>query len=114
MGAFVYILRCADGKYYVGSTRKSLEERVGEHNAGVGSAFTKARRPVHLAFAEEFEQITDAIAMERRLKGWTRAKKEALMRGDFDLLKLLAKSATPGQPSPFDRLRVRASEDDTQ
>ena len=74
MGAYVYILRCSDSRYYVGSTRKMLEQRVAEHNAGTYSGYTKSRRPVDLVFAEYFDRITDAIAAEKQLKGWSRAK----------------------------------------
>ena len=90
MGAYVYILRCADGSYYVGSTRTSLDDRVGQHNAGNFDGYTARRRPVELVFAQEFQRITDAIAAERQLKGWTRAKKEALIRGDHAALPSLA------------------------
>lgn len=90
MSAFVYILRCADGSYYVGSTRKSLEERVAEHNSGLLRGYTRSRRPVTLVWSQDFDRITDAIAMERRLKGWRRDKKEALIRGKFDALSTLA------------------------
>jgi len=90
MGAFVYMLRCSDGSYYVGTTRAALEQRVAQHNAGYFGGYTAKRRPVEHVFAEEFERITDVIAAERQLKGWGRAKKEALIRGDFDRLKLLA------------------------
>ena len=92
MGAFVYILRCADSSYYVGLTRPPLDTRVGQHQAGAVEGYTKPRRPVELVYAEEFQRITDALAMERRLKGWSRAKKEALIRGDFEKLKLLARN----------------------
>jgi putative endonuclease len=91
MSVYVYILRCSDGCYYVGSTRKSLEERVAEHNAGAFGGYTAGLRPVTLVFHEEFDRITDAIAAERQVKGWNRAKKEALIRRDFDLLPMLAK-----------------------
>ena len=91
MGAFVYILLCADGSYYVGSARGSLERRVAEHSAGQMDGYTARRRPVVLLWAQEFDRITDAIAMERRVKGWSRAKKEALIRGDFDGLQALAR-----------------------
>ncbi len=92
MSAFVYILRCADGSYYVGSARgESLERRMGEHQAGTFAGYTSRRRPVTLVYAEQFLQITDAIAMERRIEGWSRAKKEALIRGDWDALTRLAK-----------------------
>ena len=90
MSAFVYILRCADGSYYVGSTRKSLEERVAEHNSGLLRGYTRSRRPVSLIWSQEFDRITDAIAMERRVKGWRRDKKEALIRGEFEALPNLA------------------------
>ena len=86
MSANVCILRCADGSYYVGSTRTALETRVGQHNAGTYDDYTKSRRPVVLVWNQEFQQITDAIAIERRIKGWSRAKKEALIAGDFDTL----------------------------
>ena len=91
MTAFVYILRCSDGKYYIGSTRDSLEKRIAEHNSGFHDGYTAGRRPVELVWSQEFAQITDAIAVERQLKGWTRAKKEALIAGDLDLLRLLSK-----------------------
>jgi predicted GIY-YIG superfamily endonuclease len=91
MNAFVYILRCADGAYYVGSTRAELEQRIGQHNAGHFGGFTATRRPVALVWSQDFDRITDAIAAERQLKGWSRAKKEALIRGDLDLLHELAK-----------------------
>ena len=91
MGAYLYILRCADRSYYVGTTRGTLENRVAEHQAGHFAGFTKSRRPVVLVFHEEFDRITDAIAAERQVKGWTRAKKEALIRGDFETLRALSK-----------------------
>ncbi len=90
MPAFVYILRCRDGSYYVGSTRAGLEQRVAEHNAGIGSGYTSTRRPVELVYHEAFDRIADAVAAERKLKGWSRAKKEALIRGDLESLPSLA------------------------
>ena len=90
MSAFVYILRCADASYYVGSTRASLEERLAKHNSGHYDGYTLKRRPVELAWHQHFDRITDAIAAERQLKGWSRAKKEALVRGDFAALRELA------------------------
>ena len=92
MPAFVYILRCADSSYYVGSARgESLDKRLGEHHAGTFPGYTSSRRPVALVYAAQFEWITDAIAFERRLKGWSRAKKEALIASDWDALQRLAK-----------------------
>ena len=100
MGAYVYMLRCRDGHYYVGSTRASLDQQVAEHNAGVYDGYTASRRPVVLVYSESFERIEDAIASERRLKGWRRAKKEALIRGDFALLPDLARGYGRREPHP--------------
>src|SRR5262249_28203776 len=79
-GAYLYIVRCADGSYYTGTARSGLEQRIAQHNTGVFDGYTAKRRPVVLVFSEWFEQITDAIAAERQVKGWSRAKKEALIR----------------------------------
>jgi putative endonuclease len=77
-GASIYILRCADGSYYTGLTRRSVEERVSEHAQGlIADCYTFTRRPVRLIFAEYYDRIVDAIAAERRIKGWSRAKKSA-------------------------------------
>ncbi len=90
-GAWLYILRCSDGSYYVGTSRTSLEIRIAQHNDGTFQGYTASRRPVELVFAQWFDRITDAIENERRLKRWSRAKKEALIRGDFASLQRLAK-----------------------
>lgn len=104
MSAFVYILRCADDSYYVGSARgTSLDKRIGEHQAGTYPGYTSRRRPVTLVWAEQFERFDEAVAYERRLKGWSRAKKEALIRGDWAALQDLAKRPTSrlrSDPSP--------------
>ena len=94
MSAFVYVLKCADGHYYVGTSRDSLDRRVAEHNAGTFGGYTKRRRSVELVYSQHFDRITDAIAAERQLKGWTRAKKEALIAGDYELLKRLSRNRT--------------------
>jgi putative endonuclease len=92
MGAFVYILHCADASYYVGSaTGDDLTVRVTQHNSGYYDGYTSTRRPVRLVWSEHFDRITDAIAVERQLKGWSRAKKEALIRGDWSSVQLFAK-----------------------
>lgn len=90
-GAHVYMLRCADGSYYVGSARLGLDRRVSEHNQGAFGGYTSKRLPVELVWAEHFLDITDAIAVERQIKGWSRAKKEALIQGDFTLIRRLSK-----------------------
>ena len=89
--ASIYILLCSDGSYYTGITRRSVEERVSEHAQGLLPGYTFTRRPVKLVFSEHYERIVDAIAAERRVKGWSRAKKEAYMRGDFSALVALAR-----------------------
>jgi putative endonuclease len=91
MNAFVYILRCADNSYYIGSTRTSLEERIAQHDHRHFGGYTAKRRPLTLVWSQDFDRITDAIAAERQLKGWSRAKKEALIAGDLVLLNELAK-----------------------
>ena len=75
---FVYILRCADDSYYVGKTN-DLRTRLDEHQAGVGAAFTAARRPVTMVYAEEYESAVRAESRELQLKRWSRAKKVALV-----------------------------------
>ncbi|MGJ8529250.1 MAG: GIY-YIG nuclease family protein [Maritalea sp.] len=91
MQAIVYIVECADNSFYVGITHRSLEQRIGEHNSGQIEGYTKSRLPVKLVHAEEFAMITQAIARERQLKGWSRAKKKALIAGDFKKLSVLSK-----------------------
>jgi putative endonuclease len=91
MGAFVYILRCGDDSFYIGTTRDTLERRVAEHDDGTFGGYTASRRPVALAYFEYFERIEDAISSERRLKGWSRAKKQALVGGDMSALRMLAR-----------------------
>jgi putative endonuclease len=84
MGVYIYMLHCADGSYYVGSaTGDDLSTRVDQHNAGLHKGYTFSRRPVVLVWSEYFDRITDGIAVERQLKGWSRAKKEALLRSDW-------------------------------
>jgi putative endonuclease len=90
-GAHVYMLRCSDGSYYVGSARLGLDRRLSEHNNGTCGGYTSKRLPVVLVWSEHFLNITDAIAVERQIKGWSRTKKEALIRGDYELLRVLAK-----------------------
>ena len=88
------MLRCADGSYYVGSARLGLERRLPEHNNGTYRGYTPKRLPVVLGWAEHFPDITDAIAVERQIKGWSRLKKEALVNGDYAEIQKLAKRRT--------------------
>ncbi|MCK4654356.1 MAG: GIY-YIG nuclease family protein [Candidatus Cloacimonetes bacterium] len=82
---WVYILRCSDGSFYTGST-SDIEKRLSEHQNGLIKCYTRSRRPVKLVFSDYFERAYDAISAERQIKGWRRAKKKALIKGDFDLL----------------------------
>ena len=81
---FVYMLCCADGRYYVGSHRgDTVEKRVEQHNDGIDThSYTFRRRPVELVWCEYFNRYDEMVACERQIKGWSRAKKEALMRSD--------------------------------
>ena len=90
--AYAYMLRCADGSYYVGSTT-DLERRLWEHNEGLGPRYTRrpGRLPVTLAWSHEYDSIADAFAFEKQLQGWSRAKREALIAGDYEALPALAK-----------------------
>ena len=94
--AFVYILRFSDDSYYVGSHRGiDVQARVSEHDAGADrSAYTFLRRSVTLLWCEWFSRFDDAVAFERRIKGWSRKKKEAFVRGDFKALAAHAKRPT--------------------
>ena len=94
-GALLYILRCSDGSFYIGITRTALETRVAQHNAGVFGGYTATRRPVTLVFSQWFDRVTDAIENERKLKKWSRAKKEAFIRGDFAALQQLSARRSP-------------------
>src|SRR5205823_13512861 len=100
MGAYLYILLCADGSYYVGTTVGSLEQRLAQHQSGTYDGYTAHRRPVKLVFCQYFERLEDAAAAERQVKGWRREKKEALIRGDYASLPSLARRGRAERPSP--------------
>ena len=82
---YAYMLRCRDGRYYVGQT-DDLTRRLAEHAAGLGPRFTKKRLPVKLVWSQQFTTRDEAAKAEAQLKGWSRAKKEALIDGRFDLI----------------------------
>jgi len=86
----LYILECADGSFYIGHT-DNLDKRMEQHDQGKGCAYTSMRRPLKLIHAEAFETRIEALAMERKLKGWSRAKKLAYVAGDWDVVSTLAK-----------------------
>ncbi len=80
---YVYILLCADGTLYVGSTT-DLALRLRQHNAGSGSAYTRRRLPVSLLWSAQFPRIDEAFAWEKRLQGWSHAKRLAFIEGGLD------------------------------
>lgn len=86
---YLYILKCADGSYYTGSTR-NLQQRLNQHQNGEGAKYTRKRLPVKLVFQEEFSRIDEAFHREKQVQGWSREKKQALIKGDFDKLPGLA------------------------
>lgn len=90
MTFWTYILRCADASYYVGHT-DDLEQRLSDHERGGISVYTRKRRPVTLVWCDTFESRIEALAAERQIKGWSRAKKEALIKGNWTRLRTLAK-----------------------
>ena len=85
----MYILECADGTYYTGST-KDLDKRILEHQDGKGANHTKKRLPVKLVYSETYSRIDEAFYREKQVQGWSRVKKEALINGDFESLSHLA------------------------
>jgi len=88
--AWMYILECSDGSYYVGST-KNLERRLSEHQEGFGAKYTSGRLPVKLVYCEEYNRVAEASYREKQVQGWTRRKREALINGNPELLPGLAK-----------------------
>jgi predicted GIY-YIG superfamily endonuclease len=79
---YIYILKCADNSYYTGSTT-DLALRLAQHNAGTYGGYTSKRLPVILVWSQDVQTDNEAFLLERKLKGWSRSKKEALIRGDF-------------------------------
>ena len=87
---FTYMLRCADGSYYVGHT-DDVEQRIAQHESGASSGYTATRLPVQLVWFEEFPTREEAKAAESQIKNWSRKKKEALIAGNIDELKRAAR-----------------------
>ncbi|WP_430416027.1 GIY-YIG nuclease family protein [Parasphingorhabdus sp.] len=93
MTFWTYMLRCADGHYYVGHS-DNLEARIAAHQSGSIIGYTQSRRPIGLVWSETFGSREEAIAAESQVKGWSRAKKQALIAGDWDLISELAHSGS--------------------
>ena len=98
MSFWVYILRCADDSYYTWHT-DNLEERMAKHQSGEFEGYTSTRLPVRLLYSEEFPTREEALACELQIKGWSRKKKEALMRGDWNEVSRLARRGHPSRAS---------------
>ncbi len=90
MSFYTYMLRCADGSYYIGHT-DALDRRIAQHQLGELEGYTQMRRPVEPVWSQDFPSRAEALEAERQLKGWSRAKKEALIAGDWDLVRTLAR-----------------------
>ncbi|MGC2458424.1 MAG: GIY-YIG nuclease family protein [Gallionellaceae bacterium] len=102
MSFWVYILHCADNSYYTGHTG-NLEKRIGEHQNGLSASCTSGRLPVELVFSQECSTRIEALTAERQIRGWSRKKKEAMMRGDWAEVSRSARSSdrdgAPVRPS---------------
>ena len=105
MKAWLYILKCADGSYHTGST-SNLPLRLAQHQAGEGGGYTSSRLPVELVYSQDFPSEHQAFLRERQVKGWSRAKKEALIRGDFEALVDLSRARSASQPDASHPERV--------
>ena len=95
MSFYAYLLRCSDSSYYAGHS-DDLDARLVAHQTGIIRGYTYSRRPVELVWHQEFPSRDEAFLSERQIKGWSRAKKEALIRGNWDAIVTLAakRSAT--------------------
>ena len=98
MAYYVYMLRCSDGSYYVGHTN-DLEQRLAAHERGTIEGYTLSRRPVELVFSDQFSTRLEAFHRERQIKGWSRARKESLIKGDWDGPVELSSKSNGGAPS---------------
>ena len=98
---WVYMLRCRDGSYYVGHS-DDLARRMSEHEAGAVPCYTRYRRPLMLEFTQAFDSREEALVAERRIKGWSRAKKQAMARGDWAAVGRFARGKNRHTRGPFD------------
>ena len=88
---YLYILECADGTYYTGSTW-NLEKRVWQHQTGMGARYTKKRLPVKLVYFEEYDRVEDAFYREKQIQRWGHRKKQALIEQNWEALIAYSKS----------------------
>jgi len=108
---YLYILECADGSYYTGSTW-DLEKRLWEHQNGLGANHTADRLPVKLLYCEECGRIEDAYTREKQIQGWGRKKKQALVASDTNRLKQLAACRNDSRSGCFDFAQLKGVEED--
>ncbi|BAZ80107.1 MAG: GIY-YIG nuclease family protein [Sphaerospermopsis kisseleviana] len=101
--AYIYIIECADGTYYTGSTM-DLDRRLWEHQNGYGANYTAKRLPVKLVFCEYYELVKDTYEREKQIQGWSRKKKQALILGNTNLLHKLAECQNETHYSRFAHL----------
>ncbi len=87
---YIYILKCSDDSYYVGHT-DNIEKRISEHKIGTHAGYTSTRLPVDVVFIQPCASRYEALSAEQKIKRWSRKKKEALIRGDWESLKIFAK-----------------------
>ncbi|MCI1729180.1 MAG: GIY-YIG nuclease family protein [Chiayiivirga sp.] len=99
MAFWTYLLQCSDGSFYVGHT-EDLEQRIASHHAGSIAGYTAQRRPIRLLWSQDFQTRDEAFAVERQIKGWSRAKKLALVQGDWTRLGQLARGKHRHQREP--------------
>lgn len=105
------MLHCADRSFYVGHT-ENLDERVGAHQSGIIPGYTSTRLPVKLVWASEFATRYEALEAERQVKGWSRAKKMALIRGDWDRISVLARGSQGKGRASTGSARTEGEEDE--
>jgi type I restriction enzyme S subunit len=110
MKGYMYILECADGSYYTGST-KDLELRLKQHQNGEGANHTKKRLPVKLVYFEGFQRIDEAFYREKQVQGWSRKKKEALINKECNKLNKLAECKNESHYAAFDSAQARRNSD---
>ena len=108
MAFWTYILLCADGLYYTGHT-DDLEKRIGDHQSGQIKGFTSSRLPARLMWSQDFSTRYEALDAELKIKKWSKAKKQALIRGDWDSLSYFAKP--PKERNQTNPVRVERSRD---
>ena len=105
--ASMYILRCSNDSYYTGST-DDMERRLIEHSEGRGSNYTRKYLPVELVYREDFDSVDEAFSREKQVQNWSRAKKEALIRGDYEHLSELSRSSGSGPSTSSGTADVRS------